>query len=695
MNTKTKILTVILMVMVCGIFLFPQKKLKIKDLPAHHVSFLELSSYIITDEEEDVFMQLTSELDRDIFIESFWKLRDPTPGTPENEYKDEIIDRFNYANRYLGRESTREGWRTDRGMMYIILGPPASKESFVEAKGVYPTWVWYYYGGGKAGLPTHFAVVFFQRGGFGEFKLYDPMSDGPSSILIDAKRMDPFEYDKLYEEILKIAPTLAGVTISLIPGEIPFNFTPTPRNATLIRDIMESPKKDINPTYATHFMDYKGLVSTDYMTNYVECDSHMALMPDPVTGLNFVHFSLAPNDVSVDYYEPRDQYYCNFILDVSLRRGEQIIVQYSKTIPFYFPAEGVKTISANGIAVEDSFPVAEGNFDLVILLRNTVGKEFTVVERKIEVRDHMAGPPQVIGPFVGYQINTYDQAIHLPYKILDQKLVVDPKEIFASKDDVSLLFLLSNIDQKIWEDGKAIIEVKGSKELNPSEKTYTLRLSNFPLRSIISMTHTIPAAELSPDYYAINLNLVSEGRTIASQTGHFIITTEEAIGHPIINVKGVPSSNNYILFYMLASQYSVINNLEKAESYYQRAFQMNPQFSRGILDYVQFLLKAEKYEQGLELIEGIKEEPRLRFDYYFIKGKLHMGSGSYDQAIESLEEGNKIYNSHIGLLNELGICYYRIDETQKALEVFKASLQLNSNQPEIQELVKKLERNDF
>ena len=71
----------------------------------------------------------------------------------------------------------------------------------------------------------------------------------------------------------------------------------------------------------------------------------------------------------------------------------------------------------------------EGNFDLVILLRNTVGKEFTVVERKIEVQDLMAGPPQVIGPFVGYQINTYDQAIHLPYKVLDQKLVVDPKEI--------------------------------------------------------------------------------------------------------------------------------------------------------------------------------------------------------------------------------------------------------------------------
>ena len=66
-------------------------------------SFLTLISYIITAKEKEVFLQLTNDRDRDLFIESFWKLRDPTPGTPANEYKDEHLKRFEYANKNYGR----------------------------------------------------------------------------------------------------------------------------------------------------------------------------------------------------------------------------------------------------------------------------------------------------------------------------------------------------------------------------------------------------------------------------------------------------------------------------------------------------------------------------------------------------------------------------------------------------------------
>jgi len=45
--------------------------------------------YIISKREREVFLQLVSDRERQIFVDAFWKQRDPTPGTTENEYKTE------------------------------------------------------------------------------------------------------------------------------------------------------------------------------------------------------------------------------------------------------------------------------------------------------------------------------------------------------------------------------------------------------------------------------------------------------------------------------------------------------------------------------------------------------------------------------------------------------------------------------
>jgi GWxTD domain-containing protein len=78
--------------------------------------------WIITDEEKRTFMQLSNDEERDQFIEQFWLRRDPTPDTPENEFKEEHYRRIAYANEHFA--AGIPGWRTDRGRMYIMYGPP-------------------------------------------------------------------------------------------------------------------------------------------------------------------------------------------------------------------------------------------------------------------------------------------------------------------------------------------------------------------------------------------------------------------------------------------------------------------------------------------------------------------------------------------------------------------------------------------
>jgi GWxTD domain-containing protein len=80
-------------------------------------------AYIITDEERKAFNNLTTDQERDSFFINFWLVRDPTPGTPSNEFKDEYYARIAYANDHFSLTGL-PGSKTDRGRMYILNGPP-------------------------------------------------------------------------------------------------------------------------------------------------------------------------------------------------------------------------------------------------------------------------------------------------------------------------------------------------------------------------------------------------------------------------------------------------------------------------------------------------------------------------------------------------------------------------------------------
>jgi TonB family protein len=83
--------------------------------------------YIITAQERAAFKKLATDDERDHFIEQFWQQRDPTPGTAENEFKEEHYRRIAYSSRFSA--TSLSGWQTDRGRIYILYGPPDEIES--------------------------------------------------------------------------------------------------------------------------------------------------------------------------------------------------------------------------------------------------------------------------------------------------------------------------------------------------------------------------------------------------------------------------------------------------------------------------------------------------------------------------------------------------------------------------------------
>jgi len=83
---------------------------------------------IITPDELKAYEKLATDEEREQFIIHFWEIRDPSPDTEENEYKDEFYERTRYADERFS--SGKPGRLTDRGRIYIKFGKPDGIESY-------------------------------------------------------------------------------------------------------------------------------------------------------------------------------------------------------------------------------------------------------------------------------------------------------------------------------------------------------------------------------------------------------------------------------------------------------------------------------------------------------------------------------------------------------------------------------------
>lgn len=100
------------------------------------------------------------------FLE-FWKKKDPSPNNDENEVFDEYFRRVAYSNENFSNYT--EGWRSDRGMVFIILGAPNNVDRHPFEYDSKPYEVWEYYNLNRS-------FVFLDQTGFGDYRLITPLT---------------------------------------------------------------------------------------------------------------------------------------------------------------------------------------------------------------------------------------------------------------------------------------------------------------------------------------------------------------------------------------------------------------------------------------------------------------------------------------------------------------------------------------
>lgn len=252
--------------------------------PVHRKWLEEEVTYIITDQEREVFLSLPTVEDRARFVDAFWERRDPDPASPKNELKEEHYERLDYANRIFSRDAPRPGWKTDMGRFWIILGKPHEIQRFDGLNEVVATQVWFYNGDPKLGQPPRFNLVFFKQQDIGEYELYSPMGDGPEALLRAGsgpqfRTNQHLAVDAL--EIVSMDLARASLTVDLSEPVGSFlsarnsrqpitTFVKVPIDVeTVVARIEESRRRGVNTDYLDGYLRYKDKVTADYSFRFV------------------------------------------------------------------------------------------------------------------------------------------------------------------------------------------------------------------------------------------------------------------------------------------------------------------------------------------------------------------------------------------------------------------------------------------
>ena len=685
---KKNLIFILIFLLLFSIFMFGENPDKmIKKLAPKYQRWWNMVYWIITPQEKKTFFKLQNDRERDIFIKAFWKHRDPTPGTPRNEYKEEIERRFRYVNRYFRTLSPKPPWMTDMGRIYMILGEPISRDHFVMTNDVFPCEVWCYYGNPQFGLPTHFCLVFFKRRGVGEYELYNPVTDGPAALINSRDNMlDTTDYEKMYEKLQQLEPTLAPYSLSIIPGEIPTDYSPDIRTLFYFKNIAEYPYKKVDTTYARNFLKYKGKVDARYSSNFIPSDFSYAITYNPEMNLYFVNYVLAIKSLSLGSYN--DKPYVNFELYGTIKdlKTNKEIFHYMKKFPLSFTKKQLEEIKSGGFGLSDMVAVVPGTYKVELLLKNTVSYEFSYVEREIKI-PNVKDRPFISSLLFGHDETTDSSLSIKPYKIGNVLLSAGTKNAAGTRDKMYILFQLGNISKDLKNNGFLHL-IYDKKNVDKYEflKEEKIPLSTFTGVNNPFLLKILNPKSLEAGKYKLEVTLRNGDKIYDRKISYFSISPKSTLPKPTVFYKTLPFRNRFVVYYFYGEELKNIGKYDKAIFYAKKGLKINSVFSPLYELLLDSYIKENNLEQAKALINTIPPAA-INDKILFLEGVVYEVSGNSEKAIELYKKSISLNGRNFLSLRALGLLLCKMND-KEGIGYIKRALEIKPNDLKLKNFLK-------
>ena len=642
---------------------------------------------IATSVERDVFLKLQTDRERDLFIEAFWKQRDPTPDSPENEYKTEYYRRLEYVDRYFGRDAPRPGRKTDRGRIYLILGEPREIQRFEAEATIYDAEVWFYQGKSDMGLPAGFNVVFFRRGGHGEYKLYSPVADGPQALLTGY--YDTADYTTAYEKLQQAEPSLAAVSLSLIPGEAGTTYgRPSMSSDLLIQKIESAPARSVESRYARKFLQYKDIVEVEYTANYLESDSLIKVFRD-ASGPYFVHYAVEPRRLSMNQYESK--FYTTLKVNGKVTTADgRLVHQFDKTVSLNLTEDEAAGARQAPFDYQDLFPLLGGDYSVSILMKNEVSKEFTTVEQTLRIPQGGTAV-QLTQPLLGYRVVRLEPAERKmkAFRMGPFQIYCQPSRVFTRQDTLAVAFQLNNAADDLVAGGE--IRISFLRDDKPF-RDIVRKFSECP--DMPNVVEQVPLADFPPAHYVVRVSVVNAGAEIVSASEEFDLTFVEAVPRPWFSARVLPDAGDPVYSEITGAQLFNLGRLEESRIVLERACQRMPESEGTATNLAKVYLALGRAADASRIIAPFlsRTDKATTYEASILAAEALKRTGEFGRAVDILDQAVTHYGVNADIMNSMGECYIGLGKPKEALAAFKKSLELSPNQPAVKKKVDELEK---
>jgi GWxTD domain-containing protein len=664
---------------------------RVKKLTEEHRNWIERDVlYIITDREKDVFLSLGTVEERDRFIEAFWRKRDPNPATPANEYKDEHYRRFEHANTFLGRETFREGWRTDRGRYYILLGEPRETQRFDGYAELVSAELWFYQGDARLGLPSFFYLLFFKKHDFGEYRIYHPLIDGPQALLTASVNLQSGENTEAIRELRQISPELAAASLSFDTSEPPDYVGGRPALGTdiMLARIEDSPKRAIRTDYADAWLRYGNRVSADYSFNFVPSRAGFAVVAE-ASGTPLVHYSieLDPQNFTMETDEDQSKFYTTLDVTLEVRDREgKLILANDKEVYLELTPSQVSTIRASPFAYQDNFPLVPGDYDISIILRNRVIHQYTVAEKQISIPLPDPASPTLMDVVLAYESKStmggeVAEGEVRTFQIGSMRFQPASENIFVIGDTVHLVTQAFGATPK-HKVGFDL--VNGAEILQTIESPvgdHGMVFDHMLLENMVGGSFEVRARLLSP-----------EGAEISKRTAPITVSPRSVATRPgFIYRRGFNTRSPGLLALVRGDQLWNLGRYDEARIEFERSIAA----SGGKLPEARWklanaYLREKRADDAFSLLKPLETDFASQFEVVSGIGYALYLKGECGEAVGYLDRARQIRPPDTLLLNTAGDCHQKLGHAAEAREAFSRSLELDPEQPEVRERVEAL-----
>jgi GWxTD domain-containing protein len=487
-------------------------------------------NYLITNQEKTTFLALTTNQDRDHFIESFWAIRNPDPNSPTNTFREEHYRRLEYANSHFGTIVAQDGWSTERGMVYITLGAPQQKRSYLNARELKPMETWFYQDPASA-LAPYFSVVFFRKSAAEDFKIYSPYQDGPDALIDSTNAIN----DRA--AALKIIKTdlgdeVANLTVSIFPNEPVDNTngTPTMESDSLLnkirnyRNLPENRDLLARRRALLEGVTHRVLLGQDFSDLSVMATRDGA----NTASIHYLLRVLNAGDFALGKDASQRVYYSLSVQSQLLTAEGKEIYTDTQELHDYLTSDQVAQISLRPLAIAGRLVSLPGKYQLKVDVTNLVTKQSFAQTRGVLVPafDHTLGMSQVMFASVAPPQRDYQQT--QPFSFTGVKLPVAGADnlTLTGGDPLRVIY-------QLWELPGSPVSLKG-KNLEVAyligqlgvtakeEKTQTIDRSKFDLQGNLLMGTDLSTTDLHPGNYRLVVKITDpESNESTSQAINF------------------------------------------------------------------------------------------------------------------------------------------------------------------------------